>query len=406
MLRFEAIRMKNILSQGDQWRLERGAINQEVAGDLSNPLYVLGTKLTEKLFEDTPYAHDALGTTDSFRKTSAAMLKKFHCDWYAPNNAILVIVGDIDPPRTVETVKELFGNIPSRPLPIRPEVKLKPLKAAELKIATQGAYGVAIVAYRLPGIGDKDYAASQVLSAALTSPRGKLNELAAQGEMLTVFFESIDLPKASGGFATATVATGEDLHQKAALLKKVIAEYLIEGIPAELVEAVKHYAVTSAEAAKDSIPELAEEWSQALALNGYSSPDEELAAIRKVTVDDVNRVARTYLLNDSAITGLVESNTSGKPEVVATNFKRTSESFKAKSPKPVKLPAWAQSVLKMPIVADLTAPSADMRLANGMRLIVKPIGNSSRVILSGSIKHTPSYRHRRGKRGYPTCLTM
>ena len=51
----------------------------------------------------TPY--DALGTRPSFEKTTAAMLKHFHDQWYAPNNALLVIVGNVDPAATLTLVK-------------------------------------------------------------------------------------------------------------------------------------------------------------------------------------------------------------------------------------------------------------------------------------------------------------
>ena len=48
------------------------------------------------------------------------MLKKFHDTWYAPNNAILVVVGDVDPQATLTEIKQLFGTIKSkncRPVP-------------------------------------------------------------------------------------------------------------------------------------------------------------------------------------------------------------------------------------------------------------------------------------------------
>ena len=63
----------------------------------SNPQYLFYSRLLAQMFAGTPYAHDALGTRPSFQKTTGAMLKDFHRKWYAPNNAILVIVGDVDP---------------------------------------------------------------------------------------------------------------------------------------------------------------------------------------------------------------------------------------------------------------------------------------------------------------------
>ena len=95
-LHIEAIRMQGVLDTDQLWDQERGAIEQEVAQDLSNPQYVFYSRLLASVFKGTPYAHDALGTRPSFDKTTGAMLKKFYDTWYAPNNAILVVVGDVD----------------------------------------------------------------------------------------------------------------------------------------------------------------------------------------------------------------------------------------------------------------------------------------------------------------------
>jgi zinc protease len=103
-LHIESLRMSGILASEELWDKERGAIEQEVAQDLSNPEYLMYIKLLEAAFKGTPYATDALGTRPSFDKTTGAMLKNFHTKWYVPNNAILVIVGDVEPATTLATV--------------------------------------------------------------------------------------------------------------------------------------------------------------------------------------------------------------------------------------------------------------------------------------------------------------
>src|SRR5579871_5936291 len=103
--------MQDIGDSQAQWAQERGAIEQEVARDLSNPTYRFITRLNEDMFAGTSYAHDALGTKPSFDGTPGAMLKKFFTEWYAPNNAILVIVGNVDAAATLNKVKEYYGPI-------------------------------------------------------------------------------------------------------------------------------------------------------------------------------------------------------------------------------------------------------------------------------------------------------
>src|ERR1700751_5918098 len=106
-LHIEALRMRAVLDTAAEWKQERGAIEQEVAQDLSEPSSLLFAKLRARMFAGTPYEHDALGTRPSFEKTTAGMLKGFHDTWYAPNNAILVVVGDVDPQATLVEVKQL-----------------------------------------------------------------------------------------------------------------------------------------------------------------------------------------------------------------------------------------------------------------------------------------------------------
>jgi RNA polymerase sigma factor (sigma-70 family) len=117
-LRVDAACMQDIHDSQEEWAQEKGAIEQEVARDLSNPTYKFLTRLNADLFSGMVHSHDALGTKDSFEATTGAMLKKFYQDWYAPNNAILVIAGDVDANAVLAKVQDLYGNIKRRPVPV------------------------------------------------------------------------------------------------------------------------------------------------------------------------------------------------------------------------------------------------------------------------------------------------
>ena len=128
-LRVDAACMQDVQDSQAEWAQEKGAIEQEVARDLSNPTYKFITRASEDLFSGTPYSHDPLGTKESFDATTGEMLKNFYKAWYAPNNAILVIAGDVDPNAVLTKVKEYYGKIPRKTLPPRPQVNLNPVKS-------------------------------------------------------------------------------------------------------------------------------------------------------------------------------------------------------------------------------------------------------------------------------------
>src|SRR5215470_1192521 len=150
-LHIEASRMAGALDSDKDWNEERGAIEQEVAQDLSSPFYVMYKRLREIAFAGTTYEHDALGTRPSFDKTSGAMLRTFHDKWYAPNNALLIIVGDLDPAKTLASVRTLFGGIKAKKLPARPAFVPKPLKATSFAVDTDRPNATEILAFRTAG---------------------------------------------------------------------------------------------------------------------------------------------------------------------------------------------------------------------------------------------------------------
>ena len=117
-----------------------------MAGDVSDPTDKFMAHLNEDLFAGTPYAYDALGTQTSFDATTAAMLQDFYRKWYAPNNAILVITGDVYPDSAIKKVHELYGSIPRRRLASRPEVKLQPVTAESFTMQSDLPYQLVFVA--------------------------------------------------------------------------------------------------------------------------------------------------------------------------------------------------------------------------------------------------------------------
>jgi len=401
-MRIDSACMTDVQDSQDQWAQERGAIEQEVASDLSNPTYKFITRLNHDLFAGTPYEQDALGTKASFDQTTGEMLKDFYKKWYAPNNAILVVTGDVDPVNVVAKAKQYYGQIPRRPVGTRPEINLQPVKADSFELPSNLPYLLTGVAFRFPGTDSPDFAAARILTDVLASQRGALYDLVPQGKALGTDFDLVETyPKASAAFALAALPSGTDPAATMAEVKRILERYATQGVPADLVDAAKKGEVAGAEFERNSISNLASTWSQTLAVEGKQSPDDIVEAIKRVTIADVNRVAKKYLL-DTSVVGTLKPAASG--EAVSSKGFGGSEKAMSSPTKPVELPAWAEASVKSLRVPEWLARPTDMTLKNGIRLIVETERTSPTVTLMGSIKTLNQLQTPAGKDGIADIL--
>jgi len=402
-LQAQAACLRGVDNSQEEWAEERGAIEQEVARDLSNPTYKFISRLNEDMFAGTPYAHDPLGTKSSFDATTGKMLKDFYKNWYSPGNAILVIVGDVDPSATLEKVKLWFGSIPDHPLPARPTVDLKPIKPESFTLDSNLPYVLGFIAYRFPGTDSPDYAAAQVLADVLASQRGDLYGMVPAGKALATEFGMVETyPKASVAYGLVALPAGSDVSGAVREMRQILGAYAEKGVPEDLVNAAIRSEVASAEFERNSIPGLADAWSNALAAEGRTSPDDDVEAIRRVTLADVNRVAKQYVVDQNSITATLKPVPTGEP--VPEKGYGGAEEVTSAPKKPVQLPDWAAgalSQLKMP--SDYVRPS-DMVLPNGLRLIVKTDTTSPTISVFGSVRHNADLESPAGQEGVSELL--
>jgi zinc protease len=401
-LHIEAIRMRGVLDSEKLWRKERGAIEQEVARDYSSPEYIFYTRLLAAMFNGTPYAHDALGTHASFEKTTGAMLKKFYDNWYTPNNATLILVGDVQPKYALKLINKYFGKIPDKKMPPRPEIRLNPIEPETIRLKSDLPYGLAIIAFRLPGYDSTDYAASRVLEDVMNSRRGDLYQLSVEGKVLNVDFHLDTFSKAGLGYAVAAFPKDDRINGVLTNLHAVLKHYVKNGVRSDLVEAAKRQELARAEFQKNSVFGLSMAWSQAMAVEGRRSPEDDIEAISLVSADDVNRVARRYLNLEHSVVAVLTPEASGKPNLTQNYMGK--EKFVLPQNRNIVLPEWASRALKR-----LTIPASKLNpvvreLPNGIKLIIQPESISHTVSMYGHVKNNPYLQTPPGKEGVDEVL--
>lgn len=393
-LNLERSRASGVLNSQKLWDQERGAITQEVTRDNSSATFRLYSKAIEHIMAGTPYADFGLGTVESFKRIQAPDLKAFYAKWYHPNNAIYVIAGNVDPQATIAKVKALYANLPAAKLPARKPVKLAPLTPTTLRDNSSDPITLGFVAYRVPGYTSPDYFASQILNDVLSSQRGALYELQASGKALGTFAQSQTYPEAGltlVGSAVPVTTTGDQAVND---VKAVIEGYKKTGLPADLVEVAKQREVAQAQFALNSISGLASTWSQTLAVE-HRTPDEDLAGLEKVSVDDVNRVLRTYFDNATATVAI-----STPKEAAGSAFGgRGGENNTVVPTEHTGLPAFARNVLSNLRVPEQTVKPVLQTLPNGIKLVVVPSQISKTAVVRGEILGNPGMQDPPGKEG-------
>ena len=402
-LQAQATCLRGVDNTDAEWAQERGAIEQEVARDLSNPTYKFISRLNKDMFAGTPYAHDPLGTKTSFDATTGAMLQDFYKKWYTPSNSILVIVGDVNAAKTLDKIKQLYSDIPSHPLPSHPAVTLTPVKAETFTLDSNLPYVLGFVAYRLPGTDSPDYAPMQILTDVLASQRADLYGMVPAGKALAAQFAVAEsYPAASVGFGVVALPAGADPQSAMTEMRQILASYAQKGVPDDLVTAAKRSEIAQAEFQRNSIPGLANLWSNALAAEGRNSPEEDLDAVKKVTLADVNRVAKQYLLNAQTITAILKPVPTGQ-SVSAKGF-GGGEQVTSAPTKPVQLPPWAATQLDALKVPASLVNASDTTLPNGIRLIVRTDMTSPTVTLLGAVKTNSDLQTPPGQEGVADLL--
>jgi predicted Zn-dependent peptidase len=302
----EADRMRSLEITKDNLENQRQAVKEERRLRVDNQPYGRTFEVIDDLaYENFAYEHSVIGSMADLDAATVDDVASFFKMYYAPNNAVLSIVGDLDAKTALEKVRRYFESIPSQPAP-KPVDMTEPAQKEERRSTIDDALARLPridMAYKIPPAASADQDALQVLSTVLSGGRSSR------------FYENIVRQKqlASGSvFASPDGAKGPGLFTigGTAAPGKAIAD-LEAAIDAE-IERVKTGPIEDWEiqkartAARSSlVSTMGSGLGRAVALGEYALFDDNPGkintradAIAKVTGGDVQRVARQYLVRN------------------------------------------------------------------------------------------------------------
>jgi zinc protease len=312
MMRLEADRMANLQLTPKEFAAEIQVVMEErrMRTD-DNPQSLVYEALHSAAFQAHPYRRPIIGWMDDLENMTWQDARDWYRRWYVPNNAYVVVVGDVDHKEVFRLAERSYGKLKTRPLPARKpqnEPEQTGIKRVVVKAPAKLAY--LAMAWKVPKLVDVDRDrepyALDVLAAVLDGHDAarfsknlvreqKVAQSAGAGYDTTARGESLFLLAGQPG-------DGKTVGDLEAALRGEIRRIQNEGVSTEELERVKTQLVAAQVYKRDSM------MAQAMEIGGMEAAghhwrdvDKAIEKLRTVTAEEVLAVAKKYF-NDDALT--------------------------------------------------------------------------------------------------------
>ncbi|MBT0959676.1 M16 family metallopeptidase [Denitromonas iodatirespirans] len=309
MMALEADRMHNLKLSDEAFAKEIEVIKEERRLRTEDkPRALVHEELMATAFHTHPYQRPVIGWMTDLDRMTAEDARRWYRSWYAPNNATLVVVGDVDHQTVFRQAAETYGAVPAAELPARPVVEEPPQRGMRRSVVKAPAeLPYVALAWPTPTLRDpaegKDVYALQVLAAVLDGYDGaRLSRTLVRDKRIAQSAGAGYDGLARGPslfYLDGAPAPGKTLAEVEAALRDEIQRIQTEGVDAQELARVKTQAVASRVYQRDSLMGQAMEIGS-LAAVGLSWKDEAalLEGIRQVSAEDVKSVAQRYFSED------------------------------------------------------------------------------------------------------------
>lgn len=316
VMKMEADRMRDLRLSVDDIATERDVILEERnMRTESNPDALFGEQRRAAQYMNHPYGIPIIGWKHEMEQLSLEDALAFYRRYYAPNNAILVVAGDVLPADVLALAKKYYGPLaPTVDLPKRrrtvepPQLSERRLSYVDARISQP----YVIRSYLAPerNSGDQKQAAALVMLAELlggssqTSVLGRKLQFETQKAIYTsAFYDGMSLDKTTFGLVIVP-SEGVSLAEGEALLDAAVVEFINEGVDAEQFARIKMQIRAGQIYEQDNVQSLANRYGSALT-QGLTIKDVQdwPQILQDVTADEVIKAAALLLDKKRAVTG-------------------------------------------------------------------------------------------------------
>lgn len=388
----ESERMGSLVVDEEAFKAERDVVKEELRQRvLGDPYGRLSSfYVPREAFQEHPYRRAVVGSLEDLDAAKIEDVLAFHATFYRPDNAYLIVVGNFEEKDLNRWVDKYFGPIPrpDRELPVHN------VKEPARKAPREATYYVpnvtlpaVLVNWLIPKYASEDTAALSVLDNILSVGKSSrlYQSLVYEKQISAEANTWIDQAQQAGNFSAYSImANGHSVEEGQAALLAEIARLRDDKVTEEELEEAKNEQIATTLRGREALLGRGNEIGNSLIMTGDATAAERLLErIRKVSAEDVQRVAKTYLTDQSYVV-IKYLGDSGKPgdapaeaRAAATAAPITLDKLE-KPGKPVKLAAEGDRVAlpKAGPERDLTTPTvSEKQLANGLRVLVVPRHN-------------------------------
>ena len=319
-MRLEADRMVNALIPEEEHRLEMTVVRSELERSEDNPRQALYTELFAQAFHAHPYHWPTIGWRADVEGITTQQIRDYYRTHYVPNNATVVVVGDVEPEAALALVRRHFGPIPrgSEPPPVR---ATEPRQQGErrFKIRRPGDTAYLMAGWKAPALSNPDAYALDALGMILGHGRtSRLHQALVEGQLAT------EVDAANEGLrdpflliALATAAPGVALERlEGALFREVERLRAEPPAPSELARAKKQLQATFVYS-RDSVRSLAQQLGYYETVDSWRYLTTYLDRVMALGPGDIRRAASEYLVEDTRTVGWYDPVPAAEPDAAA-----------------------------------------------------------------------------------------
>jgi len=298
-LEMEADRMVNARIEKPILDSEMTVVRNEFEMGENNPVNIMFQRALETAYLWHSYGHLPIGSRSDIENVSIVHLGAFYKKYYQPDNAVLTIAGKYDEAKTLAWVADTLGRIPKPQRTLEPTYTVEPAQDGERSVTLRRVGDTQAVAamYHIPAAAHADTPALEVLAGVLgDTPSGRLykglvdNKKAVQAAM-----ETLNLHDPGVIVCFALLRQEQSLDDAKQALLKITEDFVKEPPSKEEVERVKTKLLKEIDLAMTNSQQIALALSEVISDGDWRLLFYDRDEIKKVTPEDVARVAKLYL---------------------------------------------------------------------------------------------------------------